>query len=185
MPENPGSTGAGAARRARRPKGADLLPRDCVRGRRRWGCCVSRRPDTSTGDLFSQIPTPAPQTPGSMDYRRRIAALVSDILPAKRRYEVAARMSELADVETSKALLDSYTAESREASNLPLWKAPIMEIVTGSRVLAEWHASVLGGRILWGAEVTDADIGRTERQIAELQEQLRALRAFQKQQGAR
>lgn len=141
------------------------------------------RSDALTGELFSTIPTPLPLLPGSMDFRRSIAQLVSQSLkdaPGSR-YIVAARMSELADVETSKALLDSYTAESRDECNLPLWKAPLIEAATGSRVLAEWHASVLGGRVLWGVEITDADIGRTERQITELQSQLKDLKQFQKQ----
>lgn len=141
-----------------------------------------RRPDTLTGDLFSKIPTPMPETPGTMDFRARVSLMVSQMLKEYpgTRYQVAARMSELADVETSKAILDAYTAESREESNLPLWKAPVIELVTNTRHLAEWHAAVLGGRILWGDEVTDADVGRTERQIAELQAQLSALKEFQK-----
>ncbi|HEY0503588.1 MAG TPA: hypothetical protein VGD42_08840 [Lysobacter sp.] len=142
------------------------------------------RSDALTADLFSTIPTPMPQTPASMDFRRPVAQLVTQLLKDAEgsRYVVAARMSELADVETSKALLDSYTAETREECNLPLWKAPLIEAATGSRLLAEWHAGVLGGRVLWGAEITDADIGRCNRQIAELQEQLKALQRFQKQQ---
>lgn len=141
------------------------------------------RSDALTGELFSTIPTPAPLSAGTMDYRRGVANLVSQILKeaADSRYVVAARMSELADHETSKAILDSYTAETREECNLPLWKAPLIEAATGSRSLAEWHAGVLGGRVLWGAEITDADIGRTERQIHELQEQLKGLKQFQRQ----
>lgn len=148
---------------------------------------MSRRSDALTGDMFSTIPTPAPMTPGSMDYRSRISLMVGEILKTYpgSRYEVAARASEMADVETSKAILDAYAAESREESNLPLWKAPVIELVTGSRILAEWHAEVLGGRILWGEEVTDAEVGRAERQIAELQEQVKALKQFKKQQGVR
>ena len=147
---------------------------------------MSRRSDALTGDLFSNIPAPAPLTPGSMDYRSRVAVLVADALKATPddRFMVAARMSGLAGVETSAAVLDSYTAVSRVAANTPLWKAPLVEIVTNTRGLAEWHAGVLGGRILWGEEVLDADVGRTERQIAELQQQVKLLKQF-KQRGAR
>jgi hypothetical protein len=146
-----------------------------------------KRSDTLTGELFSTIPAPAPQVPGAMDYRRPVAQMVSQLLKEFEgsRYQVAARMSELADVETSKAILDSYTAESREECNLPLWKAPVIEAATGSRLLAEWHAAVLGGRVLWGADITDADVGRTERQISELQERLKLLRRFQRTRGRR
>jgi hypothetical protein len=147
---------------------------------------MSRRSDHLTGELFGAIPEPAPTTPGSMDYRKPVAELISDMLAqAKRnevdRYEVAARMSRLADPhETSKAILDSYTAASREECNLPLWKAPLIEIACDSRALAEWHANVLGGRILWGDAILDADIGSVERKIAELTEQRKLLREFQR-----
>lgn len=139
------------------------------------------RSDALTGELFAGIPAALPQTPGSMDFRRTVAQLVSQALKAcpDNRYLVAARMSELADVETTKALLDSYTAESREACNLPMWKAPLVDIATGSRALAEWHVAVLGGRAVWGDDITDADIGRLDRQIREMQDQLRTLKGLQ------
>lgn len=143
---------------------------------------MAKRNDALTGDLFSGIPQPMPHEPASMDFRRRTTQLVSEALKqsGESRFLVAARMSELADVETSKALLDSYTAESREECNLPLWKAPIIEAATGSRVLAEWHVGVLGGRILWGHEVIDADIGRRERLIRELKDEVATLKTYQR-----
>lgn len=139
------------------------------------------RSDALTGDLFGGRATPI-FLPGSMDYRKTVAALVSQGLAAAEgsRYTVAGRMSELADVETSKALLDSYSSESREECNLPLWKAPVHEIATNTRDLAEWHAGVLGGRVLWGEEIIDADIGRAERELMKIQTQLKALKQLQR-----
>lgn len=144
---------------------------------------MSRRSDGLTGELFSSIPAPAPATPASMDYRKPVAQLVSQLLKdtPDTRYAIAARMSELADHETSKAILDSYTAESREECNLPLWKAPLIEAACGNRYLAEWHASVLGGRVLWGSDVLDADIGQRERLIHDLQQEVKELRRYRKQ----
>jgi hypothetical protein len=149
---------------------------------------MSRRSDHLTGELFASIPQPAPTLPGSMDFRMPVSELVSEMLAnAKRegidRYEVAARVSRLADPhETSKAILDAYTSPSREESNLPLWKAPLLEIACDSRALAEWHANVLGGRILWGEEILDADLGSIERQIRELSETRKKLQQVQQQQ---
>lgn len=143
------------------------------------------RADALTGDLFGAIPAARPLAPASMDYRREVKQLVTQLLKDhdESRYVVAGRMSELADVETSKAILDSYTAESREECNLPFWKVPVLEAVTGSRALAEWHVAVLGGRVLWGADAIDADVGRLQRQIAAMEEQLKGLKQFQR--GAR
>lgn len=147
---------------------------------------MSRPSDHLTGELFASIPEPAPTTPGTMDYRKPVAELISEMLAQAKhsgidRYEVAARMSRLADPhETSKAILDSYTAASREECNLPLWKAPLIEVACESRALAEWHAGVLGGRILWGEAILDADLGSVERQITQLTEQRKRLREFQR-----
>lgn len=142
---------------------------------------MSRRSDGLTGELFASIPKPVPRVPETMDFRRPVAQLVAKLLKETPldRYEVAAHMSRLAGHETSAAILDSYTAVSREECNIPLWKAPLIEIATERRDLAEWHANVLGGRVLWGEEVIDADIGGLDRQIAELQEKRRSLKQYQ------
>jgi hypothetical protein len=140
-----------------------------------------RRSDGLTGELFSAIPAPAPELPESMDYRAPVAELVAEMLGKAKskkidRWDVAARMSRLAGHETSKAIIDSYTAASRDECNLPLWKAPIMELACEERGLAEWHAGVLGGRILWGRDVLDAELGKVQRQIDELRAQERVMR---------
>lgn len=136
------------------------------------------RADTHTAELFSAIPNPAPVAPGCMDYRKRIATLTADVLAEckKNRYIVAARMSELADHETSKALLDSYTAPSRDECNLPAWKIPLLEAACGSRAITEFLVTTHGGRVLWGAEVLDADIGQIDHQIEQLRAKKSALK---------
>lgn len=136
------------------------------------------RADAFTGELFCNIPEPRPALPESMDFRAPVAELVSDMLAKAKakgidRWDVAARMSRLSGHETSKAIIDSYTAPSREECNAPLWKAPVMELACDERDLAEWHAGILGGRILWGSDVMDAEIGRMQRELDELKARLR------------
>ncbi len=127
-----------------------------------------RRPDALTGELFA-IPRPAAPVPGSMDYRAEVSLLVGDMLrdaaaAGMDRYEVAAQASRLAGRDISKAMLDGYTAESREEFNTPLWIAPVLESVCSATVLAEWHAGKRGGQMLVGAATIDAEIGRLERE---------------------
>jgi len=132
-------------------------------------------------DLFEDIPKPASPTLGSFDFRVPVKQLVGQVLKAspESRHMIAARISDLVGQETTRATLDSYTSPGVErlAWNLPLWKAPVLEMVCDSRALAEWHAGVLGGRILWGREVIDADIGKRERLIRELQDEVRNLKS--------
>ncbi|HEL4810612.1 TPA: hypothetical protein UN285_001768 [Stenotrophomonas maltophilia] len=143
---------------------------------------AARRSDPLTGDLFTNIPKPLAEVPASMDFRTPVAQLISQMIQDSdmSRWAIAARMSELADVETSKALLDSYTAAAREECNLPFWKAPLIELAVGNRRLAEWHASVLGGRVLWGADVIDAEIGRRKREMADANAEIKQLERIQR-----
>lgn len=143
------------------------------------------RRDRASGDLFAGIPQPPPPVPASMDYRQRVSALIGDMLADARaagldRYEVASRASRLAGRDISKAMLDGYTAESREEFNVPLWVAPVLETVCSSRVLADWHATALGGRILFGAATLDAEIGRIEREREVATDRLRQLKELRR-----
>lgn len=145
---------------------------------------MSRR-DAITADLFASIPRPPAPTPASMDYRQQVSAQVGDMLAAARaagldRYEVAARASRLAGRDISKAMLDGYTAESREEFNVPLWVAPVLETVCSARLLADWHATALGGRILFGAATLDAEIGRIEREREVAGDRLKQLKELRR-----
>ncbi|WP_164273478.1 hypothetical protein [Stenotrophomonas sp. B1-1] len=144
---------------------------------------IKARQDALTGDLFA-IPRPVAPVDGAMNYRKTVSALVGDMLNGARvagldRYEVAAKASRLAGRDVSKAMLDGYTAESRDEFNVPLWLAPVLEVVCDSTQLTEWLADVRGGRFLVGAATLDAEIGRRSREMdiaaAELK-QLRELR---------
>lgn len=144
------------------------------------------RHDPLTGELFSEIPQAVPAVAGAMDFRKTVAELVAGLLAgAKRdRYDVAAKVSRLCDHETSKALLDSYTAPSREECNLPLWKVPSMEVACNSRGITEWLVGVHGGRVLWGPRVLEADLGEIESRIQHLQEQRRLVKDVLRRHGA-
>lgn len=139
-----------------------------------------RQRDAATGDLFA-IPRPASAEPGAMDYRRAVSALVAEMLAGAAaagidRYEVASRASRLTGKDVSKAMLDGYTAESREEFNVPLWLSPVLETVCSSTLLTAWAAGVRGGQLLVGADTIDAEIGRIERERDTAAERLRHLK---------
>jgi hypothetical protein len=141
-----------------------------------------RNVDAVSGDLFASIPQPAAAEPGGMDYRTRVAVLVHEILddarahdPGLDRYGVAAAVSRLVGKEVSKAMLDAYTAESRDAYNAPAWLMPALETVCHSHRYTTWLASNRGGRFLLGPAALDAEIGRVQGEMDALREQLRGL----------
>lgn len=143
-----------------------------------------RRPrDTLSGDLFAQIPQPAPAYPSSMDYRAELSELVAQMLferrqrdPGNDRYGIAAAMSRLSGHGVSKEMLDGYTSPAREAFNLPLWLVPALEVACDSTCLTTWLAEKRGGRVLLGAAALDAEIGRLEGEKEAVGDRLKELR---------
>lgn len=140
---------------------------------------TSRR-DALSGDLFRDIPRPAPPVAASMDFRPQLSNLVAEMLaaaqaadPALDRYQIAAICSRLAGKEVSKAMLDGYTAESREAFNLPLWLVPALETACSSTALTDWLAAIRGGRLVLGPAALDAEIGRMQGEMEMLNERLK------------
>ncbi len=135
------------------------------------------RRDPLTADLF-EVPQPASRTPASMDYRATVAHLVSAMLKEADgdRYAVAARMSRLTGREITKAMLDAYTSEAREAWNLPFWLAGALEAACDCHELSRWLAEVRGGRLYLGKENLEAQLGKLVRAKEETEAQIRRLK---------
>lgn len=135
------------------------------------------RRDSLTGDMFL-APKPVAELPGTMDYRTAVAHLAGALLkrtPADR-YEIAGRMSRLTGREISKAMLDGYTAESREEFNLPAALIAPLEVACGGHDISQWLAEVRGGRLLVGEEALLHDLARWEQRKHEADEHVRALK---------
>ena len=127
-------------------------------------------------ELFA-LPAPS-TTPASKDHGREICHLLSEALKRtpKSRYEIAARMSELTGHEISKAMLDAWSAESREGWRFPLEWADAFETACDTYCLTEFQARKRGCRVYAGDEVRQAEIGRIEAQIDELAGRLKTLK---------
>lgn len=117
-----------------------------------------------------------------MDFRPQLSHLVAEMIAncGFDRYEIAARASRLAGKEISKAMLDGYTAESRETFNLPIWLVPALECACESTALTGWLAEIRGGRLLLGQAALDAEIGRIERMRDDASEHLKQLRILRR-----
>lgn len=141
---------------------------------------MSRRRGTGTADLF-EVPQPTAPVPGSMNFRAPVSELVSEMLSQAHqagmdRHEVAAKASRLTGRDVTKNMLDGYTSPARDEFNLPLWLAPVLEVVCCSTPLASWHAGVHGGRLVVGAETLDAEIGRVMREREQADARLKQLK---------
>ncbi len=143
-----------------------------------------RRPDDFSGDLFT-MPSKPVLMPGSMDYRTPVSDLLSNMLSdAARmgvdRHEICARASRLAGFDVTKSMLDGYTSPARDKFNVPLWLGPAIEAACESTALCNWFAGVRGSRVLAGAEILDAEIGRRIREQEKTNRELRELRELRR-----
>lgn len=133
--------------------------------------------DDRTLDIFT-VPQPVLSVPGSGNYAAQISELVGEILKGSEhdRYEVAARMSRLSGDDVSKHMLDAWSSPARTDHNLPLYRAALLEEVCASHVLTNWQVALRGGRVAYGREALDAELGRLERLRDDASRKVRAIK---------
>lgn len=133
--------------------------------------------DDRTLDIFA-VPQPVLAIPGLGNYAVQVSELVSEILKATDldRYEVAARMSRLSGDDVSKNMLDAWASPARADHNLPLYRAALLEEVCASHVLTNWQVNLRGGRVAYGREALDAELGRLERVASDASRKARELK---------
>lgn len=137
-----------------------------------------RATDTLTGDLFANIPTAHPMTPGAWRFRGEIAHVMSEAIKAceKDRYQIAADMSRLLGREISSNTLDKYTSEASE-EHIPNFETAIaFDAATEQTSLASFFAGKLGCRVLPGKESLTAELGRLSYMKTEIAKQEKAIK---------
>ncbi|MNN29347.1 hypothetical protein D3C81_1429460 [compost metagenome] len=133
--------------------------------------------DTRTLDIFA-IPEPVTPLPGECNYGAQVSELVSEILKScdLDRYEIAARMSRLSGDDVSKNMLDAWSSPARTDHNLPFYRAALLEEVCASHLLTDWLVRLRGGRVAYGRDALNAELGRLERQRDEAARKARELK---------
>ena len=138
---------------------------------------MRHQPDSRTPDLFEIPVAPAP-IGGSLDYDAELRHVLSDALKRTplSRYQVAARMSELAGYTITKEMLDAWTAESKQPWRFPFQFAAAFEVACETTCLQQLLGRKRGSRILVGADALLAEYGRIKQQQADLAEREKALK---------
>src|SRR5690606_3782774 len=133
--------------------------------------------DHRTLDLF-EVPQPIRPAPGHGNYGIAVSELVAEILKATDidRYEIAARMSRLSGDDVSKNMLDAWSSPARVDHNLPFYRAALLEEVCDSHILTNWLVQQRGGRVAYGRDALNAELGRLERQRDEAARKARELK---------
>jgi len=123
---------------------------------------------------------------GSMDIDRQFRAAISEALKncPSSRWQVAARMSELTGQEITKAMLDSWTAESKEHHRFPAIVLPAFCEAVGSSEPLKILGHLVGVFVLPGPEALRAEIRRLEEEIDKKQQEKKKRLIFLKEMEA-
>ena len=132
---------------------------------------------TLTTDLLD-CPSEPTLNGGSLNYAAELRCALSEALKKspKSRFEIAARMSELTGQEISKAMLDSWTAESRSPWRFPFEYAAAFESACETTALQDLLARKRGRAVLSMEELLVAKLGLVKKQQSDLAEQEKAIR---------
>jgi len=125
---------------------------------------MSKVKNDSQLDLFC-IPEPEVFIPGRSEHAREVSQLVSKILKEsqhKDRYAIAAEMSRRCGKDVTKNMLDAYASAGREDHPLPFYMAADLEAICASHALTNWQVDKRGGRVAYGKDALNAEIGRLE-----------------------
>ncbi|MFI8383319.1 hypothetical protein [Pseudomonas sp. NPDC079086] len=134
--------------------------------------------DDRTLDIF-EVPQPRLAVPGCGNYSVQVSELVAQMLKGTGdmdRFEVAAQMSRLSGDDVSKGMLDAWSSTARTDHNLPLYRVALLEEVCASHALTNWLVNLRGGRVAYGREALDAELGRLERLRDDASRKVRALK---------
>jgi hypothetical protein len=140
---------------------------------------MSKLEKDSTGQLtFLSGLEPPSGTPGSFSISAHLKGLLSEGIrqSGMSRYEVAAKISELLGWELSKAMLDAYTAESKDGHRVPAEILPAFSFVTGYYEPLRMLCETAGGQFLGGEHTVYAEMARVHKQIEDLKARERVLK---------
>ncbi|MGD0020790.1 MAG: hypothetical protein ABSC54_00660 [Smithellaceae bacterium] len=140
---------------------------------------------TSLFDILKayQEENQSPHPAGSFDIDSQFRAAISEALKhcPLSRWQVAGRMSELTGCEITKAMLDSWTAESKEGHRFPAIFLPAFCEAAGCSEPMKMMGRLVGVFILPGPEALRAEIQRISEEINRKQAEKRKREIFLKE----
>ena len=127
--------------------------------------------------LFETLQDPASPMPGDFDNDSRIRTALSEAIKksGKDRYEIAMIMSRLLGTDVTKTMIDSWTAPSRDAWQVPANKIAAFCEATGNSDVIRIVLEPLKKRMAFPGEDRLSELGRIELEIKRLGSRRREL----------
>jgi hypothetical protein len=124
----------------------------------------------------------ASDLPGRLNTDQTIRELISQALKKSplNRYEVAAEMSRLLGREITKAMIDSWSAESKGRNRLPVAYLSAFTTATGDRELLRHVCDMSGGVYIENEDALRLELGRVEEEKKKLREKERFIKDYLK-----
>lgn len=130
--------------------------------------------DDRTLDIFD-VPQPKLGTPGSCNYSADVSLMVGQVLKGHERHQVAAQMTDLSGDDVSTHMLNAWSSAARLDHNIPFYRVVLLESVCDSLLLTNWLVDQRGGRVAYGRDALDAELGRLKREAATANQKARNL----------
>lgn len=129
---------------------------------------------TEAQDTKDAFRIPLQITPGSLNFDTEVRRLLAEIIREAQldRFEIASRMSRLRGEDITKQQIDKWCAQSRSGWNFPFHLAPALEVACYSRRLTQWLAEKRSGRVLFGREILQAELGKLESTRADVTQEI-------------
>jgi DNA mismatch repair ATPase MutS len=129
-------------------------------------------------DKANHIPDQA--TPGQLNLDASIRELITEALKKTTlsRYQVAAAMSRDLGREVTKAMLDSWSAESKEANKFPLAYLNAFMKATGDKQIIRLTCSTSGGYYIESEDALRLELGKIAEERKKLSEKERFIRDY-------
>lgn len=134
------------------------------------------RRDHMTLELFP-YPSQPQLVPGALDCDMVVRSTLARMIKQSPldRAEIASALTRLAGYNVTEAMLDAYTAQSREGHRFPANLIPAITAVCDYSLM-HLFSEKSGSQLLIGKEALDAELGKLEKQRDQVGQRIRALK---------
>lgn len=87
-------------------------------------------------------------------------------------------MSAVSGQPISEHMLNAWSSQARTQHNIPLYLVPSFELAVGQNALTDWASVQIGGRLLIGRDLLNAELGHLERVRDQARRQIIEIKRF-------
>jgi hypothetical protein len=131
-----------------------------------------------SASLFELIKKIEPQTESLSIYQLSLREVISQAIRKCNlsRYHIVAKMSEELEIDITKSMLDSWTAESKDGHRFPCEYLPAFCRAVGNNDAILWLVHQVGAYLIGSKEIYELELGKIQQIKMELGEREREIK---------